>query len=140
MNLLKLAGLAKEPPRSVIGDEGMAALVLAAEKVIRAGVVLSPEFWAGCCDYEQEAIVIASDRVAVSRAALYGAASLGLRQAAMMADATSANPSAVKAVDDAEELAKNKLAAQQMANGSKLVNAVEVDKIQLPPEVEAMIR
>lgn len=142
MNLLRLAGFANEPKREQVGQEGMAALVLAAEQAIRAGVVFSTDFWMGCCDYEREALAQAGDRVAAGRAVLHGAAAQGLQQAAMIA-ATQDGGQALKAVKDAEEVALNSLAAQrlnQQALGeSKFVSAptsvVAINEVDLPAGV-----
>lgn len=139
MKLLVLAGLVRPPTREQIGAEGMAALVLAAEQALRGGVVFGEDFWAGCTDYEREALAQASDRIAADRAALYGAASLGLRQAAMAA-AHKDGGMAVRAVSEAEEIATNKAAAdralQRALGESAFVGGArqvtEISQVELP--------
>lgn len=106
MNLLRLAGFAKAPTRETIGAEGMAALVQAAELMLRAGVALTTEFWSGCESYEREALALAGDRIAADRAALVGIACTGPRGTAMLT-AHRDGGAALKTVDDAEEQARN---------------------------------
>lgn len=139
MNLLILAGLAKPPTREQIGREGMAALVLAAEQAMRCGVVFGPDFYAGCTDYEREALAQAADRLAADRAVLYGTAAQGIKQAAMLA-AHQDGGKAVEAVNDATELAINEAKAasmtQQCLSESPFIKAptkrIVIDEVSLP--------
>jgi hypothetical protein len=106
MNLLRLTGFAQAPTREKVGDKGMAALVAAAEQMLRAGVVLTTDFWSGCEDYEREALALAGDRLAADRATLMGIASQGPRGAALLT-AHRDGGAALEAVEDAAERARN---------------------------------
>jgi hypothetical protein len=114
MNLLLLAGLVTPPTRAQLGQEGLAALVLYAEQALRGGFRPDAAFLSGCSDYEREALAQAGDRLAASTASLTGAAAQGLRQAAMATQ----DPKALAAVDDAEELARNRAAADRTLQGA----------------------
>lgn len=111
MNLMRLVGFVKELTREQLKDEGVAALVLEAEQMRRAGVILTPDFWAGCSEIEQEALALAGDRVAANRAALIGLACLGQRGVAELV-AGEDGGKAREQVLDAEEQARNAAAAQ----------------------------
>jgi hypothetical protein len=114
MQLLVLAGLVTPPTREQIGDPGMVLLVLAAERMLRAGFHPDANFLSGCCDYELEALAHAGDRLAANRAAYVAAASQGLKQAAL----ATGDSRAVEAVADAEELAINRANADAALRGS----------------------
>lgn len=132
MNLLVLAGLVTPPTREQIGTAGMAALVLAAELRLRAGFQPDAAFIAGCCDYELEALAQANDRLAADRAALHGAASQGLQQAAMAAAARDGGAS-MRAVQEAQDLANADAEARRLLDRamgeSSLVQARPVQEI-----------
>lgn len=142
MKLLLLAGLLKAPTREQIGDKGLAALVVCAEKLLRAGLQPDANFLSGLQDYELEALCQASDRLAADRAAYAAAAMQGLKQAALAASHVDGG-AALEAVADAEEIAKNRAEAdrliQQQIGENSLTRAptriVAIDKVTGLPEV-----
>jgi hypothetical protein len=75
--LLRAAGVSSVPARGPARERVLLALVEAAACYLRAGGVVTPDAWLALSVVERIALETAGERVAATRAALYGLATQG---------------------------------------------------------------